>query len=82
MAEDTKLTATLTAAQWDFIGRQVVDVLNASSAQARMAQSIWKDLQAQLQPQPMPVQAKPNGLHAVPSEAAQAVVDSPAVPSP
>jgi len=63
MAEDTKLTATLTAAQWDFIGRQVVEVLNASSAQARMAQSIWKDLQAQLQTPAAP--PKVNGLHAV-----------------
>jgi hypothetical protein len=63
MADETKLTAGLTPPQWDFVGKLVVDVLNASSAQAKMANDIWRSLQSQLQA-PKPVS---NGaLKAVP----------------
>ena len=55
-----KLTASLTPQQWDFIGAKVVATLNAATAEARMAQDIWKALQAQLQQQP----PKPNGVPA------------------
>lgn len=43
-----KLNASLTPQEWDFVGKLVVDTLNASSAQARLAQAVWQSLQAQL----------------------------------
>lgn len=45
---EDKLTASLTPQQWDFVGKLVVDTLNASTAQARLATAVWQSLQAQL----------------------------------
>lgn len=60
-----KLTASLTPQQWDFIGKAVVDILNASSAQARLANETWQSLREQLQPVAAPVVPKANGLQVV-----------------
>jgi len=62
MADDLKFSVTLTGLQMDFVGKLVVDTLNAASAQVKMASEVYQLLRASVTP-PAP---KANGLQAIP----------------
>lgn len=51
---DDKLTASLTPAQWDFVGKLLADTINLLAPQVRQATSIMQSLQAQLNVQAAP----------------------------
>ena len=55
MADELKFSLTLTGPQMDFIGKFVVDSLNAANAQAKMASEVYQVLRAAVAPaQPKP----------------------------
>lgn len=63
---DDKLTASLTPAQWDYLGKLLADTINVLAPQVRTATAIMQSLQGQLQAQaPAP---KPNGVKAAEAE--------------
>jgi len=62
MADEQKFKVEFTGPQLDFIGKFVVDSLNAAQAQAKMASEVYQLLRASVQP---------------PAPAAKATVDGP-----
>lgn len=87
MPEEPKFTVTLTPQQMDFIGKLTVTTLNTASAEARMANEVYRLLQGAVQAVQTPggqaVQApKSNGLQAVPSVPEVEVDVSPRSPIP
>ncbi len=46
MSEETKFSLTLTGPQMDYVGKFVVDSLNAANAQAKMAAEVYQVLKA------------------------------------
>lgn len=73
MPDESRFSLALTAPQMDFVGKLVVDTLNAASAQARMANEVYALLRGAVQT------AQPtNGAPVV--AAAKAVVDAPLSP--
>lgn len=74
MSDEQKFPLAFTSAQMDFVGKLVVDNLNAASAQARMANEVYTLLRGAVQAAQPPVA---NG-----APAAKAVVDAPGSPPP
>lgn len=50
MPDEPKFTVTFTGPQMDYIGKFVVDSLNAATATAKMAQEVYQLLRASVQP--------------------------------
>lgn len=76
MADDPKFSVTFSAPQLDFVGKLVVDTLNAAQSQAKMASEVYALLRGSV----TAVQAPSNGVPA--QAAARAVVDAPVGPAP
>jgi hypothetical protein len=63
---DPTFAVTFSGPQMDFVGKLVVDTLNAASAQAKMAQEVFALLRSSVQPAPPAARPSSNGLQVVP----------------